>query len=87
MKKLTDQEEVLAHTKENLEADLEILTIKYENLQAKLKAINQKNTREAKKIEKQTKVETTAYEIQVEIISAKMVDDLSICYRREFEEN
>ena len=87
MKKLTDQEDVLAHTKENLEADLEILTIKYENLQAKLKAINQKNTREANKIEKQTKVETTAYEIQVEIISAKMVDDLSICYRREFEEN
>ena len=87
MKKLTDQEDVLAHTKENLEADLEILTIKYENLQAKLKAINQKNTKEMKKIEKETKVKTTDYEIQVEIISAKMVDDLSICYRREFEEN
>lgn len=75
------------HAKENLEADYEILTIKYENLQAKLHAINRNKAKEAKKTEKQASVQTKSYEIQVEIVSEKMVDDLSACYRREFEEN
>ena len=52
MKRLTEQVETLAHAKENLESDFEILTIKYENLQAKLKATNQKNAREVRKMEK-----------------------------------
>ena len=76
--------EVLAHTKENIKADFEILTIKYENIQAKLKAINQKQAKETKIREKKLKAETKSYEIQVEIISEKIAHNLSMCYQREF---